>query len=317
LRTLLPAALAAALLACGAGTNDLEERIPVQPGGLLEVDLYMGEGLRPDKGSLEVTSHDANEVRIAADASGWGASGVNFRVEHDAKTVRLYGRVTGALSWLFGGPQVAVRVWVPREFSLDLRTSAGPIRIEDVSGRIRARAADAPIEVSAAAGSLRLRTNRGDVRVSEVEGDVDVRASAGSLELSWITGDVAARTGRGEIAADHVSGSLSLGSGRGGIEIRDVEGPAMVKTELGGILVSFVGAPAGELETSRGSVRVVVPDGAGADLEAISRRGSVELAPGLPLEGARNEAHIVGKLGPGGAPLRLYTARGSVYLSRR
>ena len=37
----------------------------------------------------------------------------------------------------------------------------------------------------------------------------------------------------------------------------------------------------------------------------------------LALEGARNEAHVVGKLGPGGAPLRLYTARGSVYLSRR
>ena len=189
--------------------------------------------------------------------------------------------------------------------------------IDDVSGRIRARAADAPIEVSAATGSLRLRTNRGDVRVSEVEGDVDVRASAGSLEISWITGDVAARTGRGEIAADHVSGSLSLASGRGGIEIRDVEGPAMAKTELGGILASFVGAPEGELETSRGSVRVMVSDETGADLEAISRRGSVELAPGLPLEGARNEAHVVGKLGPGGAPLRLYTARGSVYLSRR
>ena len=317
MRTLLTAALAAASLACGVGANDLEERIPVQPGGLLEVDLYMGEGLRPDKGSLEVTSHDANEVRIAADASGWGASGVNFRVEHDASTVRLYGRVTGALSWLFGGPQLAVRVWVPREFSLDLRTSAGPVRIDDVSGRIRARAADARIEVSAAVGSLRLRTNRGDVRVSEVEGDVDVRASAGNLELSWITGDVEARTGRGEIAADHVSGFLTLASGRGGIEIREAEGPATAKTERGSILASFAGAPAGELETSHGSVRVVVPAGAGADLEAISRRGSVELAPGLPLEGARNEAHVVGRLGPGGALLRLYTARGSVHLSRR
>ena len=317
MRTVLPAALAAALLACGAGPDDLAERIPVRPAGLLEVDLYMGEGLRPDKGSLQVTSHDANDVRVAAEASGWGASGVDFRVEHDANTVRLYGRVTGTLSWLFGGPHVAVRVWVPREFSLDLRTSAGPIHIDAVSGTIRARAADAPIEVAEAAGSLRLRTNRGDVRVSEVEGDVDVRVSEGRLELSWITGNVAARTGWGRIEADHVSGSLTLVSGSGGIEIRDVEGPARAKTERGGILATFAGAPAGGLETSRGSVRVVVPEGAGADLEAISRRGSVELAAELPLEGARNEAHVVGRLGPGGAPLRLYTAHGSVHLSRR
>ncbi len=155
------------------------------------------------------------------------------------------------------------------------------------------------------------------MRVSEVEGDVDVRASAGSLELSWITGDVAARPGRAEISADHVSGLLTLASGRGGIEIRDVEGPATARTESGGILVSFSGAPAGDFETSRGSVRVMLPADAGADLEAISRRGSVELAPELRLEGTRNEAHVVGRLGPGGAPLRLYTARGSVYLSRR
>jgi hypothetical protein len=128
---------------------------------------------------------------------------------------------------------------------------------------------------------------------------------------------VAARTGRGEIAANHVRGSLTLASGRGGIEIRDLEGPATAKTERGSIVASFVGAPEGQLETSHGSVRVVVPDDAGADLEAISRRGSVLLAPGLPLEGARNEAHVAGKLGSGGAPLRLYTARGSVYLSRR
>ena len=35
-----------------------------------------------------------------------------------------------------------MRVWVPRHFSLDLRTSAGPIRIDDVTGNIRARAAE-------------------------------------------------------------------------------------------------------------------------------------------------------------------------------
>jgi hypothetical protein len=317
LRIEILAALATALLACQGDPDALEERLPVRPGGLLEVDLYMGEGLRPDQGSLEVASHDANEVRIAADASGWGAGGVAFRVARDGEAVRLYGRVTGTLSWLFGGPQMTVRIWVPREFSLDLRCSAGPIRIDDVSGRIRARAADAPIEVSGAAGSLKLRTNHGDVRVSEVEGDVDVRASSGALELSWITGNVEARTGRGEIEATHVTGSLTLASGRGGIEIRELDGAAVARTERGSVIASYVGAPAGDLETSRGSVRVVVPNGAGAELEAISRHGSVELASGLELDGDRDTERVAGKLGRGGARLRLYTARGSIHLIRR
>ena len=49
---LLATSLAALLLGCQGA--DLEERVPAQPGGLLEVDLYMGEGLRPDQGWLEV-----------------------------------------------------------------------------------------------------------------------------------------------------------------------------------------------------------------------------------------------------------------------
>jgi hypothetical protein len=90
----------------------------------------------------------------------------------------------------------------------------------------------------------------------------------------------------------------------------------VAKTERGSVLVSFVGAPAGDLETSRGGVRVVLPAGAGADLEAISRNGSVEMAQGVEVDGIRDAAHLAGKLGPGGAPLRLYTARGSIQLSR-
>lgn len=316
MRTATLAVLSVVLVACHSGADDLEDTLAVAPGELLEVDLYMGEGLRPDQGSLEIMSHDAEQVRVVATASGWGASGVSYRLERGEGTVRLLGRVTGSVSWLFGGPQLTVRIWVPRQFSLDLRASAGPIRVDDVAGRIRARGAEA-IEVNAGSGPIRLRTSDGDVRVSETEGEVDVRTSEGDIELSWISGQVEARTGAGEIRADHASGTLVLTSGGGSIEIRELDGRAEARTERGSIFASFVGAPAGEFETSRGSVRVVVPEDAGADLEMTSRRGSVELAPGLPLDGSRNEAHVLGKLGGGGALLRLFTARGGAQLSRR
>ena len=47
-RWLLCAALA---VGCGA-PESMEERIPVDPGGRLEVDLDLGDGLRPDPGRL-------------------------------------------------------------------------------------------------------------------------------------------------------------------------------------------------------------------------------------------------------------------------
>jgi len=297
--------------------NGMEERIPVEPGGRLEVDLDLGDGLRPDPGSLEVVSHDSNEVWIVAEATGWGASGVRFRVDAKGRAVSVQGRVEGALSWMFGGPQIRLRVRVPREFDLDLRCTAGPIRIEDVNGAVRARTGDAAIDVVGVRGRLKLRTANGPIRVSEVQGDVEARAFYGDLDVRWVEGDVRARTGGGSIVLAHVDGQVEARSDRGEIEAEQMRGRLEAKTERGSVFVSFAEAPEGDLETSRGSVQVVIPDGTGADLEAVSRRGTVELGPGLTVSGSQDDSRVAGPLNGGGAPLRLYTARGAVHVSRR
>jgi DUF4097 and DUF4098 domain-containing protein YvlB len=218
---------------------------------------------------------------------------------------------------MFGGPKIQVRIQIPREFSVDLRCTAGPIRITDVRGRIRARTSDAAIEVEGAEGSVKLRTTDGDLRVSEVVGDVEVKTSAGDIEMSWITGDVEARTGDGYIDLAHVEGYLTAKSDWGSIEIRDVNGTVEAKGERGSIFVSFAGEPAGVLETSRGTVRAVFPADAGVEIDAVSRRGSVEIAQGLSIPGDQSENRVSGPINGGGRSLRLYTARGTVRVGRR
>jgi hypothetical protein len=235
-----------------------------------------------------VLSHDAGEVRIIAGATGWGASGVRFRVDPRESGVRFSGRVEGAFAWMFGGPNVQVQIVVPREFALDLRCTTGSIRIEDVNGRVRARTDDAPIEVVGAEGSVKLRTGHGDVEISEVLGDVEVRASAGHIDMRWITGDVDAHTGRN-------------------MELRDMRGAVDAKTERGSVFASFVDAPGGVLETSRGNLRVVIPSGAGANLEAVTRRGSVELGSGISASPGEHPDRLTGPINGGGDDLRLYT----------
>lgn len=317
MRVAIGVSLLAVLLAGCAVAEDTEEHIPVEPGGRLEVDLDLGQGLRSDPGSLEVVSHDADEVWILAGASGWGASGVRFRMHQAEHAVRLLGRVEGTFSWMFGGPKIEVRVQIPREFSVDLRCSAGPIRIADVTGRVRARTSDAAIEVEGAEGSVKLRTANGDLRVSEVVGDVEVKTSAGDVEMSWITGDVEARTGEGRIDLAHVEGRLAAQSDWGPIEIRDVNGTVEAKSERGSIFASFAGEPAGVLETRRGTVRAVIPADAGVEIDAVSRRGRVEMAPGLSVPGDQSENRVSGPINGGGRSLRLYTARGAVRVGRR
>lgn len=300
-----------------AEAQGLDSRIQVKPGGLLQVDLDLGEEGRADRVLLDIRSHAADEVYAVADLSGLGSSTVRFRVEPEANGVRLYGRSGGIMSWLFGGPSLTVRVWVPREFSIDARSSSGPIRIEDVTGTIRVRTDAAAVDVSSVEGTVRIHTGSGAVRVSEVEGDVAVRASNAQIELSWITGETRVQSGGGDIQVRHIDGPLELRTDSGEITLRDVRGNADVKTEQGAVYASFTGAPRGRLETQRGSVEVVFPSHIGVDLEARSARGTVQILDGMSANGSRGADHFVGDVNGGGTPLQIYTARGNIRVGRR
>lgn len=314
----------AALVACAcssgepAGDAALDQRIPAAPGGTLQVDVDLGEEAREDRVSLEVRAHDADEVWVVADVSGPGSGSVAFRLEHDEGRVRLYGRSRGILAWLFGGPSVQLRVFVPRHFALDLRSASGPIRVEDVVGEIRARTNDARLEIRGVEGPLRLRSRTGTVAVTEAVGDVEVRAQDAPIELSWVRGKIDARTGAGDIDGRHLDGAVELRADQGEIQLRDVSGPVDARSEAGSIAASFAADPAGSLETQAGSIQVSLPAQARVQLDARSGRGQVELAPGFALDGARTPERIAGRLNGGGPEtLSLYTARGSLRVEPR
>jgi hypothetical protein len=310
-------ALALAALLAAPARADFTEAMAVLPGGTLEIDVDLGAGLRPDPGELLVSSHDRDEVRVEAEASGWGAWSIRFDLSGDEQRTRFVASVGGSFSWMFGGPRLRVRVFVPREYSLDVRCSTGPIRIEEVNGEIRARTSDAAIELVSGEGSARLRTTDAAIRVTELLGDAEIRTSEGPVEVSWVSGDVDVRTGGGGIELKHVDGRVSATTDGGPITLEDVAGPVEARTERGSVYASFRGAPAGFLETRRGSVEVFLPGETGAELEARSLRGEVDLAPGLTWEGERGEQHVLGRINGGGAALRLYTARGLVRVGER
>jgi hypothetical protein len=297
--------------------KDLDRRIPASPGGLLQVDLDMGDDFLPERLSLDIRSHDADEVWAVADLSGPGGSAVSFRLEHDARGVRLYGRSGGLLAWLLGGPGVSVRVWVPREYSVDVRCRAGSVQIEDVSGSVRARVGDGSIEVRSAEGSLNLKIGAGPIRVTEMVGDVAIRAADGPLDLEWVTGNVEARTGSGDIRARHMDGDVAVRTDSGEIEATELRGQTEARTERGAVYARFAGPPAGLLETYGGSVHVVLPEHSGTHLDARTRRGNVQFGAGIEADGLPQSGQYVGDVNGGGAALRIFTDRGSIRVDRR
>lgn len=316
MRSGLLAMLVGAWLAPAAAVA-FEEAVPVEPGGSLAVDVDLGEGLRPDPGFLELATHDADEIRVLGDADGWASWAVRFTLDAGGPTVRLDVRVEGATSWMFGGPRVRVRVWVPRDFSVDIRSQSGPVRIQDVGGRVRARARDAGVEIRGVSGPVKLRVVNGPVEIEEVNGDLQVTSSDGSIQIAWVSGDVEARTTEGEIEMSHIDGEVTAKTLSGSIELAHVRGPIVARTERGSLRASFSGPPAGSLETERGSVDVVIPTDSATDLDAHATRGNVVLDGAIALNGEEADNQVVGKINGGGELLLLRTSRGRIHLGRR
>ena len=114
-----------------------------------------------------------------------------------------------------------------------------------------------------------------------------------------------------------MQGRLVARSGRGALDLRELSGPIEAVTERGAVYASFEGDPEGRIETSRGSIEVLLAEHASAQLDAIARRGRVEIGNGFQVPGQQTEDRITGPLNGGGASLRLFTARGSVNLRPR
>ncbi len=294
-----------------------EEALPAGPGGTVEVELDLGDGLRPDPGSLSLRGHQVDEVRVAVETDGWGSWGVEPELAVVGGRIRVEVRVTGATSWMFGGPNVRVRIWVPEKTSLDLRSGGGPVRIEDLVGSVRVRTRDAGAEIRGVEGPVKLRVQDGDAELEEIRGDLDVSSTDGAIHAVWVSGDVEARTTDGAIRLEHVGGRAVAKTLAGDVEVSGVGGPVEARTEAGQLRVAFVGAPEGSLLVERGNIDVQLPANAGAELDAAVTRGEVEIAGGLIPNGDVGASHARGTLGTGGGRLVLRSSRGWIRVSGR
>jgi hypothetical protein len=313
----LMAIAVAAALALPAAAEVLDESIPADPEGTVEIELDFGEGLRLDPGFLAIDTHGASEVRLQIETSGWGTWGVESSLGSASDTVTVSVLVGGTTTWMFGGPNVRVHVWVPESSRVEARCRGGALRVADVEGPVRARVRDADVEIRGVQGPVRLRVVGGAVDVEDVAGAVEIASTDGEIRAARVGGGVEARTSEGAIALQHVSGGVTAKTLSGDIELSHVEGPAVARTENGSVEAHFTAAAAGSLETERGSVLVTLPDAAGATVDARATRGEIEFSPGLGWRGEADAHQATGTVGAGGPRLSLRTSRGEIRVSGR
>lgn len=263
-------------------SSEIHERIDAGSGGQLEVDV--------SSGNVTIEGHDEEYVEI--DATSEGFHRYNFTLSQRGRTIRLEGRREG---WLpFGPSRVRVEVRVPIRFDLDLKTSGGNLVVVDIDGQVE------------------LKTSGGKVQLEDVEGDVRAGTSGGPIRMQNVIGEVEARTSGGTVELSEIQGPIDVRSSGGAIDVREVLGRVDARTSGGKVKIDFDGAPAGDVQTSGGSIDVEWPEQFGARLDAHTSGGKVKIDSCFDVSGKVERKKVEADVGGGGEELKLRTSGGNI-----
>lgn len=126
---------------------------------------------------VEVVAGGAGQVRLRAE-------------ETEAKSARLVSRGGNRVDVEFDGkPHMRtgrVRIEVPPRSSVDIKLTAGDLRVTGVDGAVRAQNVSGDVRVERAAGSIDVRTVSGDVQVGGVRDTVRIQTVSGDTRVVTI-----------------------------------------------------------------------------------------------------------------------------------
>jgi hypothetical protein len=269
-------------------TGELERTVPIEPEGTFFVGL--------DRGSVEIASHEANEIRIVARATGPAASLADFTLSRSGNEVSLDLSLGSRLATALAPVKIRVVATVPRRCAVDVETRSSRVELREIGGNCSARTSGARVEVTRLDGHALLRTSGGAIVVDDVTGDVDAKTSGGKIRCERVDGDCELKTSGGAVVA------------------LDVLGRVDATTSGGKIHVQFSDEPGGRLKTSGGSILAEYPEGCGVDLDAHTSGGGIKLAPEIDVDGKQKKRHVRAHLDGGGDDLELHTSGGSIHI---
>jgi DUF4097 and DUF4098 domain-containing protein YvlB len=161
---------------------------------------------RPESIDLVIQLPTGSDVRGEAGLGDFQSDGVlgTVALKTDLGSVRLAGT----------GP-------------LNLRSGAGGVTVEGVSGSAQVHNGSSDIRIGAVDGTADLSTGNGRVRVGVVTGPASIKASNGSVSVDRALSDITAASSNGAVQiGEVVRGTVSATSKNGSVEVGVREGSA-------------------------------------------------------------------------------------------
>jgi DUF4097 and DUF4098 domain-containing protein YvlB len=243
--------------------------------------------VKTDDGSVRIETAETNEIvaRVTTEGFKIAPDGVTLSESQTGDRVELEVRVPRQRSWTSNGHRsVRVVLQVPRHADLDVRTGDGSVEVQPVSGR------------------LTLSTGNGSIHAEGLQGEIVLHTGDGSIHASGLSGQLKAGTGDGHMNVQGRFDRLELTSGDGGIE---------AQAEPGSRVES-----AWSLRSGDGSITLRVPADLGAELDAHTGDGHIDVDQPLTVTGTVSGTTVRGRLGNGGEPIVIHTGDGSIHLQR-
>lgn len=250
--------------------------------------------VRVDDGSIRVVGHDGAELEIDVEVvsrshSSETASSLIESMQIDAQQhpgeVLVTARRDATGLGRFSSLRANVEIRVPNsgiDTELDLFTGDGRVQVQNVNGTLQVETTDGRIEVDGVSGSLNLRASDGSIAGDGLQGDVDADSEDGRIRLSGIFGRIRANTRDGSI------------------DVTCSEVPILTDDW--------------SLRTTDGAIRVRLPKGSSAELDASTADGRI-INHLEEFEGRHDRDYLRGRLGSGGKLIQMKTFDGRITLS--
>ncbi|MEM9557720.1 MAG: DUF4097 family beta strand repeat-containing protein [Acidobacteriota bacterium] len=256
-------------------------------------------------GSITVTAWPRDEVRISA-TLGRGAGELEIEGGGDAVSIEVSPRSRrGRDSWHAGDREAHLQVRVPEGARIDIETISAEVALSGTTGEAA---------VTTVSGSLRVESRLRRLEAETVSGEIDLVEGAGRVEIETVSGPVTLRGGYDELEVETVNGGVDLQS-------RAVQRGAL-ESVSGSLRLDLWPAPGADLEASShsGSLEVVVPRDVSAHFSASTFSGRIrsDLGP-RPRRTSRygSEKELEFTAGDGDATVRLETFSGDLRLRVR
>jgi DUF4097 and DUF4098 domain-containing protein YvlB len=237
-------------------------------------------------GSVHVSSGNSNEVEFHVSSRGYEIDKtLQIESHQEGDHLELKAHIVGYLHISIGDWQsLHIEVRTPKDADVQVETSDGSVKAENISGSVDLRTADGSISVSGISGNLRIRTGDGSVNGVNLDGKCEAASGDGRIRLA----------GRFDV--------LGIDSGDGSIEATAINGSKM--------------AGPWKIRSGDGSITVAIPGDLSADIDASTGDGHISTDISVTVEGLISKSHIRGKLNGGGQSLTVHSGDGSIRLSK-